>query len=128
MEDCRTKHKCRPPLLNPTLPTRVLDVFASDRTVALLETRGQRGKYVALSHSWGKSPRLMATKATVEDMEDGIAISFLPKTFQDAIQITKRLGIRYLWIGMLVSFLLLLDFVGGRYQRRDCVLFVFMLR
>ncbi|CZR60751.1 uncharacterized protein PAC_10647 [Phialocephala subalpina] len=101
MEDCGKKHKCPPPLVNPNLPTRVLDVIASDRTVALLETRGQRGRYIALSHSWGTSPRAMATKATVEDLEDGIAISFLPKTFQDAIQITKRLGIRYLWIDCL---------------------------
>jgi len=108
MEDCRNKHKCRPPLVNPNLPTRVLDVFASDHTVALLETRGQRGKYIALSHSWGTSPRLMATKATVEHLEDGIAIPFLPKSFQDAIQITKRLGIKYLWIGMLFLFLFFL--------------------
>jgi hypothetical protein len=37
--------------MNPSLPTRVLDVLAPDRSVALLETRGQRGRYMALSHS-----------------------------------------------------------------------------
>jgi hypothetical protein len=100
MQDCISSHRCRPPPLNPTLPTRVLDVFASDHSIALFETRGQQGKYVALSHSWGKSSRLMATKDTLEDLKDGIAMSFLPKTFQDAIIITKRLGVKYLWIGM----------------------------
>lgn len=78
----------------------MLHVFASDRSVALLETRGQRGRYAALSHSWGRSPLLKATKFNLDDLKDGIAISFLPKTFQDAIRITKALGISYLWIGM----------------------------
>lgn len=64
-------------------------------------SKGSRGRYIALSHSWGSSPRLTATSDTLEDLEDGIATSFLPKTFRDAIQITKRLGIRYLWIDCL---------------------------
>jgi len=43
----------------------------------------------------------MATKDSLEDMETGIAISFLPKTFQEAIKIVKKLGIKYLWIDCL---------------------------
>jgi hypothetical protein len=43
----------------------------------------------------------MATRESAEDLKEGIAISFLPKTFQDAIKITRRLGIRYLWIDCL---------------------------
>jgi hypothetical protein len=100
--DCSANHQlCRPAPMNPSLPTRVLDVLASDRSVALLGTRGQRGRYMALSHSWGMSSRLMATASTLEDLKGGIAISFLPKTFQGAIHITKKLGIKYLWIDCL---------------------------
>lgn len=66
-----------------------------------MHSNGSRGRYVALSHSWGISPRLTATRETLEDLEEGIAISFLPRTFQDAIKITKRLRIRYLWIDCL---------------------------
>jgi hypothetical protein len=88
VKNCKSKHQCTLPSLNPNLPSRVLDVFASNRSVSLLETHGERGRYVALSHSWGKSLRIMATKDTFTDLEDGIAISFLPKTFQDAIKIT----------------------------------------
>jgi hypothetical protein len=45
--DCSANHQlCRPAPMNPSLPTRVLDVLASDRSVALLETRGQRGRYM----------------------------------------------------------------------------------
>jgi hypothetical protein len=93
-------HECSSSFLNSALPTRVLQILASDGSVALLETRGQRGKYVALSHSWGRSPRLMATKSNLDDLMHGINLSTLPKTFQDAIRVTKVLGIRYLWIGM----------------------------
>ncbi|KAI0379669.1 HET-domain-containing protein [Hypomontagnella monticulosa] len=83
------------------LPTRVLDVFASKRRVSLWETNGQRGRYITLSHCWGTSSRLMATKESITDLKEGIAVSFLPKTFQDAIKITQRLGIKYLWIDCL---------------------------
>jgi hypothetical protein len=42
----------------------------------------------------------MATKSNLDDLKYGIDVSTLPKTFQDAIRITKVLGIIYLWIGM----------------------------
>lgn len=102
LKDCELNHPfCGRPQLETDLPTRVIDVFASNRGVSLIETRGQRGRYVTLSHCWGTSSRLMATKESIEDLKQGIAVSFLPKTFQDAIKITRRLGIKYLWIDCL---------------------------
>ncbi|KAI5853654.1 HET-domain-containing protein [Durotheca rogersii] len=102
LQDCATSHPfCGPPQLNTPLPTRVIDVFAHERKVSVTETRGQKGRYVTLSHCWGTSSRLMATKSSIRDLEDGIAVSFLPKTFQDAIQITRRLGVPYLWVDCL---------------------------
>ncbi|KAI8966273.1 HET-domain-containing protein [Daldinia sp. FL1419] len=102
MKDCELNHPyCGRPQLNPLLPTRVIDVFASDRGVSVVETNGRKGRYVTLSHCWGTSSRLMATTQTIEDLKSGIAVSFLPKTFRDAIKITQRLGIKYLWIDCL---------------------------
>ncbi|KAK0710292.1 heterokaryon incompatibility protein-domain-containing protein, partial [Lasiosphaeria miniovina] len=102
ISDCSSKHAfCGAPKLNPDLPRRVIDVTAYDRGVCLLETAGQRGRYVALSHCWGTSSRLMATRESIDDLKEGIATSFLPKTFQDAIKITRRLGLKYLWIDCL---------------------------
>lgn len=43
----------------------------------------------------------MATKESIKDLEEGIAVSYLPKTFQDAIKITRHLDIKYLWIDCL---------------------------
>jgi hypothetical protein len=102
IKECSSNHPyCGTPPLNPELPSRVIDVFAYDRSVNLFESKGGRGRYIALSHCWGTSSRLMATRETIEDLKEGIAISFLPKTFQDAMKITKRLGVRYLWIDCL---------------------------
>lgn len=102
IDDCDANHGyCDSAALNPPLPTRVIDVSVSDRSVALWETKGQRGRYISLSHCWGSTPRLKLTEATLEDLKDGIAISYLPKTFCDAIRITKEVGLRYLWIDCL---------------------------
>ncbi|KAK6953153.1 hypothetical protein Daesc_005453 [Daldinia eschscholtzii] len=102
LKDCELNHPfCGRPQLDPLLPTRVIDVFASERGVSVVETGGQKGRYVTLSHCWGTSSRLMATKQSIQDLKQGIAVTFLPKTFQDAIKITRRLSIKYLWIDCL---------------------------
>lgn len=102
LKNCVDSHpRCRATTRETVLPTRVIDVFASRDRAALVESRGRTGKYIALSHTWGKSRRLTATKKTVGDLMEGIAVSSLPKTFRDAIDITRRLGIRYLWIDCL---------------------------
>ena len=111
IEDCSSNHPyCGKPADDPNLPTRVIDVAASDRQVVLFESRGARGKYVALSHTWGSFPRLTATRQTFEDLKAGVAVSFLPKTFFDAIRITRRLGVRYIWIDCLCIY-----FNGSRF-------------
>jgi hypothetical protein len=110
---CDDNHPCSPATVDdPPLPTRVLDLGKPGdelRTITLLESGGKHGRYVALSHCWGKSPRTVLTSETIEDLKNpGIAISYLPKTFQDAVQITRKLRVRYLWID---SFCILQDSV-----------------
>ncbi|RFN53401.1 hypothetical protein FIE12Z_2226 [Fusarium flagelliforme] len=51
-----------------------------------------------LIYCWGISPQFITTKATLEDRKSKIAITDLPKTHQDAIILTRYLGVRYLWI------------------------------
>lgn len=64
-------------------------------------TKGQKGKYVALSHCWGGSVDLMTTTSTLEDYLRGIPMQALPKNFHDAVIITRNLGFRLLWIDSL---------------------------
>lgn len=90
----------------PLLPTRVLFLGGGGspdvKTVRLLEDGSQRGQYVCLSHCWG-NPSLMA-KTTTKNLEmhlREVPVSTLPTTLQDAIDITWRLGIEYLWVDSL---------------------------
>lgn len=85
------------------LPTRLLDLSEDPnaQVVSLLETGGRAGKYIALSHCWGLSHRLTTTKSTLSAHINGISISALPRTFQDAIQLARRLDVRFVWIDSL---------------------------
>ena len=84
------------------LPRRVLDV--SKNSVRLVDTTvcGLSGEYITLSYCWGpKEALLKTTTATIHEKMQQIEWHILPRTFQDAISITRELGIRYLWIDCL---------------------------
>ena len=96
------------------LPKRVLDVGRYDSDpgsvydrcdpVCIYESHGEQATYIALSHCWGARGDkniLKCTKATIQEFKRWIAWERLPKTFQNAIHITRLLGIRYLWIDSL---------------------------
>jgi hypothetical protein len=61
--------------------------------------------YFTLSHCWGGQqflPKL--TKQTEQRFSKEIAVDELPKTFRQAVELTRSLGVRYLWIGGCRSF------------------------
>jgi hypothetical protein len=92
-----------PPIQDTRLPTRVIDLGPTSelRAPILLESRGCKGSYVALSHVWGRSKFLCTTSANIHSLQQEIPVYELSRTFQDAFQITRRLGFRYLWIDSL---------------------------
>ena len=57
--------------------------------------------YVTLSHCWGSIAFQTLTRESYTSFQDGILISSLTKTFQDAITIARRLTVRFLWIDSL---------------------------
>jgi hypothetical protein len=86
------------------LPSRVIDVgdYIHSPFVKLCETEGhEKGKYMSLSYCWGKSREFTTTRATLEERKRQIMIADMPKTYQDAICVTRELGVRYLWIDSL---------------------------
>ena len=88
------------------LPSRVLDLGPpeGDEEPRLVETAGYpEGNWAALSHCWGGPQHhpLKTTRKNLSRHMNGIPISSLPKTFLDAIIITKTLRLRYLWIDSL---------------------------
>jgi hypothetical protein len=111
--DCYNNHeKCRKTVSGvivdevngPPLPTRVVDVgnSGSDR-VCLVQSQGRRGNYFALSYCWGSDQQHLftTTLSTLNNRLSGIEIERLPKTYRDAIVVTRALGARYLWIDAL---------------------------
>src|SRR5436190_9880944 len=98
---CRENHpKCSKGALQP-LPTRVMDVKDDGSEPSLLLTNGQLGQYIALSHCWGSSPLLSTTTANLMKHLVCIPMDELPRNFQDAVTVTRKLGFRYLWIDSL---------------------------
>jgi hypothetical protein len=101
MNLCSKYHECIPK--NTHLPTRVLDLVSGrgSEGISLLETNGEVGTYAALSHSWGQTHHIITTKLNIEDLKRNIRFDALPKTFQDAITICKKLEIQYIRIDSL---------------------------
>lgn len=103
LRDCEQNHEhCDFPA-NPPLPTRVIDVGSCTelQLVHLHASKGQSGRYIALSHIWGKTETLRTTTDTITERMQGIVLSEMPTSFRDAVIVTRRLGIQYLWIDSL---------------------------
>ncbi|KAH7312022.1 heterokaryon incompatibility protein-domain-containing protein [Rhexocercosporidium sp. MPI-PUGE-AT-0058] len=92
-------------------PSRLLDlagtVGGDDIRLILSEheipkQRPRQSHYVTLSYCWGP-PGLNATttKENIEERRRKISFESLPKTVQDAVKVTRELGIRYLWVDAL---------------------------
>lgn len=92
----------------PWYPTRLLDLNAvgsNQETIRLVVTSEdpptRNEKYATLSHCWGAAQFLQLKKASLSSFRNGIKVSEMPKTFRDAIKVTRKLGIRFLWIDSL---------------------------
>jgi hypothetical protein len=101
------------------LPTRALDLGKHEKPRGLL-TRfrsrpdpftapirlispevGSTGEYLTLSHRWGESQEFTLNRKTSDSFHVNIPFVSLPKTFQDALTVTRKLGYQYLWIDAL---------------------------
>jgi hypothetical protein len=81
---------------------RVIDVGLDGSAPKLVVTLdGQTGSYICLSHCWGSSQLLTTTTMTLNERWYEIEWRKLPKTFQNAITVSRQLGIRFLWIDSL---------------------------
>jgi hypothetical protein len=92
------------------LPTRLIDIgpaFSQYKARLIISAQmspaERRGpvNYLALSHIWGKSQFTKLTTSNFQDLQERISPSDLSQTFQDAIIVARRLGVRYLWIDSL---------------------------
>lgn len=87
------------------LPTRLLDVGYIDGNPHLrvrdTSDLKPRTMYVTLSHCWGRNNILSLLDSNIEEFQRSIPFESLPKTFRDAVEVTRGLGYQYLWIDSL---------------------------
>ncbi|KAL4779399.1 heterokaryon incompatibility protein-domain-containing protein [Aspergillus varians] len=85
-------------------PTRLIDVgMQQGAEVRLIESAQlpRTPSYLALSYCWGRTEVVVTTASNYEAMKREIQLSCLPQTVQDAIKITRRVGLQYIWIDAL---------------------------
>lgn len=86
------------------LPSRVIDVGPPDgqSKPRLYDSRGCTGKYITLTHRWtALTEDSGTTRSNFQKRKISIDVTELSKMFQDAVEVTRRLRIQYLWIDAL---------------------------
>lgn len=95
LHECAIKHpRCRHASEKP-LPSRVIDV--SDGETLRLDVSQGAAHYAALSYCWGGSQAGVTTSMNLNVRLSEFNVSELPQTIQDAVRVTRELGLRYLW-------------------------------
>jgi hypothetical protein len=116
LRNCQENHgSCRrPSSFKANLPSRLIDLegegyekrlklvdFSMDGSA---ELNADPYEYLALSYCWGvpaTSGSILSYHTTHDNIEErkaGFSELSLPKTIRDAVSITRRLGIKYLWV------------------------------
>lgn len=101
VHDCYKEHTCGP-TTDTKLPTRILEIGKDgEPNIRLSVSDGRKGRYVALSHCWGKRPTTTTTVTNIAQHLKSIPLEPLPANFRDAVVISRALGFEYLWIDSL---------------------------
>jgi hypothetical protein len=82
------------------LPTRLIEVSPSGAPefALLLSTQGEKGRYIALSYCWGDPQPFALPKAVRKAYSKRLPYTDLPKTTLDAFEVTRSLGLQFIWI------------------------------
>ena len=82
---------------------RLICVGPSDgsREPYLIDSENTPRKYVALSYCWGSAKPLVTTVENLDEHKRVIPMQMLPQTVQDAVSITRKLGLDFLWVDAL---------------------------
>ncbi len=82
---------------------QVFDMILIDVVDQRLVTLPSDTRYFAMSYVWGTAKSFHTTQATVEALKvsGALADASIPKTVRDAMELTVRLGEKYLWVDAL---------------------------
>ncbi|KAK5651629.1 hypothetical protein OQA88_11804 [Cercophora sp. LCS_1] len=105
LERCQLEHgKCQGGAGRAFVPTRLLYIGGEELDVVVLR-EGLSGpvRYAALSHRWSaETERVCLLGENFEHRKAvGVALSEMPKMMRDAILVSRKLGIEFVWIDSL---------------------------
>lgn len=104
IDNCLNTHACHEfRSKDRTLPTRLIEIPQDPEQsgIRLRDSSELRQdlKYVALSYCWGTTKTTcLTTSDNLAGHLEAIRWSSIPKTFQDAVLFSRRLGVGYIWI------------------------------
>ncbi|EPE27113.1 hypothetical protein GLAREA_03027 [Glarea lozoyensis ATCC 20868] len=106
LSECSAGHKnCNmEPVFGMQNPTRLIYVGTEKEPVARLLNGANSPEslvYATLSHCWGKVVPFRLLISNIEELKHEIPFDELSRTFREAIQVTRKLSVRYLWIDSL---------------------------
>ncbi|KAK4147373.1 heterokaryon incompatibility protein-domain-containing protein [Dichotomopilus funicola] len=103
IDQCSTSHKWCGSEKSYARPTRLISI--EDKSIKLILTDREKWettpRYATLSYCWGRGEFTKLTPENLHSFLANIPLEGLPKTFQDAVYITRKLGLKYLWIDAL---------------------------
>lgn len=81
------------------VPKRLIRVNSDSRhSTVTLVSPDSSVKYAALSYCWGGPLRFKTNSETLSSALAGLPVEVLPQTVQDAIRVTRELGLEYIWV------------------------------
>src|ERR1700761_5601500 len=106
IQKCANEHgsRCWRRVDRDVLPKRLIDVGQFDGDpIRLVDTKEDKieGDYMTLSHSWGQDKMFKLEQSNLGRFRNGISWHELPNTFREAVKVTRRFNIRYIWIDSL---------------------------
>ncbi|KAI4230263.1 MAG: hypothetical protein L6R36_000228 [Xanthoria steineri] len=108
LKECTSSHSgCNIGQSDYWIPKRLLDIGSLTTDLVSLkpkEALPENSRYMALSYCWGATSFFQLSKDSFPMLLDGVSPEEFPKTIQDAIEVTRCLGVRYLWVDSLCMF------------------------
>ncbi|KAI1171396.1 heterokaryon incompatibility protein-domain-containing protein [Nemania sp. FL0916] len=103
IDNCAREHQesCPPLQTTSVLPDRVVDCIDTNKPRILLTNGKIYESYVTLSYVWGGPQPMLTTENVDKYTTDGLEMTEFPQTIRDAVTVTNRIGLRYLWIDAL---------------------------
>lgn len=103
LDQCKKHIDCAEVSLCANLPSRLIEVAPANSpgVPRLRSTAGMKDLYLALSYCWGPHQSYVLTTKNIDLFMRELDVDMLPQTILDAIEVTKNLGFKYLWVDAL---------------------------